>query len=92
MSHKTETENTVISEANGTHFSHESLEETKRKQSSCGNPTDITGSCLTFFSKVELLCREELTHANLVKYGKYLYSHASKSLLHNQELPELWVI
>ncbi|VDI51475.1 ATP-dependent DNA helicase PIF1 [Mytilus galloprovincialis] len=56
----------------------ESLEETKRKQNERESLTNITDVTFDFFSKLETLCRQKLSHINLVEHGKKIYSAMSQ--------------
>ncbi|VDI83329.1 Hypothetical predicted protein [Mytilus galloprovincialis] len=70
----------------------ESLDETKRKQNLREGLTNITDNAFTFFTKLELLCRNILTHGSLVQHGKYLFSNVKEQIIKDKDLFELWSI
>ncbi|CAC5392775.1 PIF1 [Mytilus coruscus] len=69
----------------------ESLEETKRKQKERESLTNITDVTFEFFSKHETLCRQKLSHINLVEHGKNLFMYDTDELLNDKYLIDLWV-
>ena len=47
-----------------------SLQETRRRQNERESLTNLTDASFEFFMKLETLCRDKLTHTNLVHHGK----------------------
>ena len=68
-----------------------SLQETRRRQNERESLTNLTDSSFEFFMKLETLCRDKLTHTNLVHHGKSLFSNVIDELYKNTDLFELWV-
>ncbi|CAG2224498.1 PIF1 [Mytilus edulis] len=69
-----------------------SLDEIKRKQNQREGLTNISDSAFDFFQKLEIQCRQKLTHENLVIYGKNLYNDSLKQLFDDYELYEAWLM
>jgi hypothetical protein len=68
-----------------------SLEEIRRKQNLSESLTNISDDAFDFFSYLEVLCRTELDHSNIVEYGKDLYAQVRKHLLTDSVLFQKWL-
>ena len=68
-----------------------SLRETRRRQNERESLTYLTDASFDIFIKLETMCRDKLTHTNLVHHGKSLFSNVIDELYKNTDLFELWV-
>lgn len=66
------------------------LQEIKRKQNQREGLTNISDTTFGFFERLEIECREKLTHANLVAKGKSLYNDILNTILNQSNLFEAW--
>lgn len=70
----------------------ESLEEIKRKQNDRESLTNITDVAYTFFAELEMMCRKELTHTNLVEHGNNLHYYLQTKIKENSKLFESFLL
>ncbi|KAJ8301617.1 hypothetical protein KUTeg_020604 [Tegillarca granosa] len=69
----------------------DSLNEIKRKQNERESLINVTNACFHFFTKLECLCREKVTHLSLSEQRKKLFNHVKEELLKDSNLFNCWL-